>query len=593
MANSRAFFLISALSLLILSARSTGQETKPSDLDEIRLQRAKIPTDKSGLVEYLAKKTPNLARRLDLTSLIASLQSGKPEEAKAARMQLVEAGPLAANQLAMFLPQNANALDRELRRCIAEIQAAWDIRNTLLYQAAVRRALRFPDAPVASFLMKILPMAEGDELETEIWWALEDAVVAVPRVIEVFSDYVKDDFPVRRAAAGFFLCRYGQQAQRDKGGALLNDPDAQVRLRAAQALLGAGSARGIPVLCGLLESDRLPIAWQAEELLRWIAGDKSPKAFRGSGVGEGKQAREQWEKWWDESGKAVDIAPLLSKPGRPRLFLARSARHFPEGEFLFGADGTPRWRFPLNSAFVRIERFLDDERVLVSRITRHLPATKNTCDVWECSLGGTTLKTYPIYSASLVHLPHVVGRVLGGYTVAVSYRRVLIFSCTGDLVLQRTEDRRWTDPASLADIARGFRKGRLQYNLLDGAALKEIVELEPVSGDILWRQSTPSKDIEMAVATLLSNGNYACFGKGRCMEFDVSGKVLFAKEGRYTKLDSLRNGKLWALEFAANRYVEFTRAGDVLYEARLTGRWGGDDGELVFPLLELGLTDRP
>ena len=58
----------------------------------------------------------------------------------------------------------------------------------------------------------------------------------------------------------------------------LKDPDAQVRLRAAQGLLAVRDADSLPVLIALLDEPAVEISWSAEELLHWVAGEKAPSA---------------------------------------------------------------------------------------------------------------------------------------------------------------------------------------------------------------------------------------------------------------------------------------------------------------------------
>jgi HEAT repeat protein len=117
----------------------------------------------------------------------------------------------------------------------------------------------------------------------------------------------------------------------------LTDKSAEVRLRAAQGLLGTGDFAGIPTLIDLLQDNSKAIVWQAEELLTWVAGDDAPQPFWGM------RFQAFWRDWWAGVEKAggVDFKVLAAEPRRPTLFLT------PTGT-LFGCDGRNRWVLPLD-----------------------------------------------------------------------------------------------------------------------------------------------------------------------------------------------------------------------------------------------------
>src|SRR5262249_51848489 len=95
----------------------------------------------------------------------------------------------------------------------------------------------------------------------------------------------------------------------------------------------------------LLGDQSLEIAWQAEELLRWAAGDEAPASTIATANREARTTcQKAWQDWWRLHGAKTDLAERFSKDfRRPGLFVA--CWYGPEGAAvrLYGCDGVPRW----------------------------------------------------------------------------------------------------------------------------------------------------------------------------------------------------------------------------------------------------------
>ena len=140
--------------------------------------------------------------------------------------------------------------------------------------------------------------------------------------MSLFEKGLTDILPARRAIAGCIVARRGDAKQRETVRKLLADVDPWVRLRAAQGLLGANDKSGVPALIGLLETAPVYAAWQAEELLHYIAGVESPAPVLGAGKAEDrKTCKTAWEAWWKANGARIDLAKVRREPRRPGLFL--------------------------------------------------------------------------------------------------------------------------------------------------------------------------------------------------------------------------------------------------------------------------------
>src|SRR6202043_65278 len=117
--------------------------------------------------------------------------------------------------------------------------------------------------------------------------------------------------------------------------------------RAAQGLLAGKDKRAIPSLIALLEVRSITIAWQAEELLHYVAGSTAPKELLASGKdAEQRKCRAAWEKWWNSYEKKIDLERLDQEARRPCLVLAFGRETGPSGKgrvWLCGCSGKPRW----------------------------------------------------------------------------------------------------------------------------------------------------------------------------------------------------------------------------------------------------------
>ncbi len=81
----------------------------------------------------------------------------------------------------------------------------------------------------------------------------------------------------------------------------------------AHGLLAAKDKAGIPTLIDLLTKVPMEISWQAEELLRYVAGRAAPKKFVGSFSEGGRRAEccKDWEAWWLRENSRVDLNAQL------------------------------------------------------------------------------------------------------------------------------------------------------------------------------------------------------------------------------------------------------------------------------------------
>jgi hypothetical protein len=185
-------------------------------------------------------------------------------------------------------------------------------------------------------------------MEEEIWRAINEATAKEQTLGPEWVKALNDPLSGRRAVAGWLLAR--RQRYQSRVHPLLKDPAPVVRLRVAQGLMAAKDTKGIPVLIDLLQERSLETAWQAEELLHWLAGTHAPQ--NKIGIGESwrqKLCQSSWQKWWKEKGATVDWTALARSGRPPRLLVIQLAEDAAKGNpgevALLGCDGKPRRLF--------------------------------------------------------------------------------------------------------------------------------------------------------------------------------------------------------------------------------------------------------
>jgi HEAT repeat protein len=199
-------------------------------------------------------------------------------------------------------------------------------------------------------LLRFLPFAGSEEVEEEIWFGLDALTARQQRIPAAISEALQDDSPVRRALAGYMLARRGDREQRATAKKLLADSDPLVRLRTAQGLLGAKDKTAVPILIALLEDAPVLLAWQAEELLCYAAGEgAAPGVVVGLGSADARQkCREAWAAWWKTQGDQVDLRKRDEESRRPILLLLwGTGFNDPNNVWVSGCDGRVRWKLEM------------------------------------------------------------------------------------------------------------------------------------------------------------------------------------------------------------------------------------------------------
>jgi HEAT repeat protein len=354
------------IALLCLVPSIAAGETPPdaplAAFDEATLRRAGVRTDAASLLQLLRQHTRTDATPDHLDALVARLASPQFEQRERAAADLVAAGRPA---LAALRGARKSHADPEVRLragdCLAALESKLDPHVTL---SAVRRLVHLRAAGAAGRLLDLLPHA-GREVQDEIFHGLPRVARADGKLDPALRAALEDDSPPRRAAAALAVALAGDGADRARVRKLLTGEDAEVRLRAAQALLAAHDAAALPALIALLGEPRVEVSWSAEELLHWVAGDAAPAAKVGAASdAERKDVADAWTAWHGRHAAKLDWHRIEGAPRRPGLYLACQA----DAVWLGGCDGL---RYKLAAGVTAHDAvLLPDNHLLVAEASR-------------------------------------------------------------------------------------------------------------------------------------------------------------------------------------------------------------------------------
>lgn len=383
--NRARCLALGAVALLLLSPNIRAEDNRTYE-EEI-LQTAGWATNSASLLRRLEQHVPPDRDPNPSPELIRLLGDRQYAQRTRAREQLIAAGVAALPLLRDATKNTDPEIAQSARVALAEIDKRLDPIEVGNVQAAVHILGERGYTDAIPCLLGLLRVPVDADLTEEIWYALDALVRKAGRVDAKWLAVPTQRFPEQRAAAGFLAARYGDKPQRNAVRALLIDSEEVVRLRVAQGLMGAGDPSVLPTLIELLDTPHTTYAWQAEELLRWVAGPRTPKKMVGDGtpsnrpaadprvyvppaeeelVGDGtpenrRACRDAWRRWWNEEGACVDLRAVLSGKRKPRLVLAHTGFHMR----LMGSDGQVRWNlkvFPKQtfhpSEFVATDRFV-------------------------------------------------------------------------------------------------------------------------------------------------------------------------------------------------------------------------------------------
>jgi HEAT repeat protein len=428
------------LLIAVLSLRSPlASAPEPTAADEALLREAGVSVEPAALLRLLRAYAPGQAEAGVIERLIASLGEADFERREKASRELVRLGQSAIDPLRKALEHTDAEVRQRARACLAEIGTPAD---AVLAHAACRILLHRHDPGAAAATLNFLPFAESDSA-VDLLALLQGLRPQDAGEIEALRAALANKDPERRAAAALSLARHDTAAVRKT----LADSEPLVRLRAAQGLLAAGDSSGLGQLAALLGDAPIEIAWQAEELLRWVMEDTARMTlFVDTGKAETRRlCRAAWERWLAREEPTLDWKTRLARTTRrPGLVLVCAEGVLPTvptrpdtagtGLALVGSDGTVRWS-------LRIFPDLVDGHLLPGG--RFLVLTENSLRERTASGDYTWIFPLPVKDGRSC-------RPLAGGQVLLGLKRKIVVLSRGETTMSEIEFPASQDPVRLA-----------------------------------------------------------------------------------------------------------------------------------------------
>jgi HEAT repeat protein len=462
--------------------------------------------DDAALLAEFTSRTMTDDERDQALALIHKLDDASAEVREKAFAELVGMGPRVASLLRQAGVNTNTRVESLTVKCLQLIEK--DSPNPLPKAAGRILALRTPDGAVAA-LLAYLPYADNEETTRQLRDTLSLLAVHEASAVPVLVKALSDKVGVRRGAAAMALCRRGAGANQGAVKKLFKDPDPEVRLYAALAVLtSARDKDAVPALIDLLATLPSDRVWEAEEMLTLLAGDKAPSVSVAGEAAAREKAREAWVVWWTDNSDTVDLAKLNPSEQHELgylLVVENQTLGQPSGRVM-ELDGAGKVRWQLDKVFgPQDAQVVGGNRVLIvdnngQRVSERETATGRI--VWE----------KPVNSAFRVQ------RLANGNTFVAGRNMLMEFDRTGrELLNQQRLNEYLLDAKKMRDGQIVTLNNQGTYVRMDAAG-KEVKSFQaPFDANfgIGWAEILPNDHV------LIASPN-----TGKVHEYDAAGKMV-------------------------------------------------------------------
>jgi HEAT repeat protein len=313
-------------------------------------------------------------------ALLRKLEDEKSETGGPAARDLVALGPRVSPLLRRAVQQGHPQLSPTAARCLDGIER--EFPPVPLPEALFRvLPLRRPPGTVAA-LLAFLPCAEDEEMVGRVGRVLGSVGVVDGKADAALVRALDDRAGIRRAVAAIALWRGHAADVLPAVRKLLADEDVEVRRRVAQELASAGDKEAAVALAGLLEVLPGERAWEIEEQLEHLAGDKAPTEVTADPV-NWKNVASAWRQWWqgnrDKVVMTTSFAPASGGALRGYTLLVQTQANTVTE---LGPDNKPRWSLTGLQAPVDAQ-VLANQHVLVAEQSRVTERDLRGKVVWQ------------------------------------------------------------------------------------------------------------------------------------------------------------------------------------------------------------------
>lgn len=286
--------------------------------DERRLASAHLGTRPADLLAFLRKQIPDPERLIQAKVLIAQLSHDNFRVRESAAAQLMQMGTPILPLLKEAKSRGDLETQRRADRCYQGITQA---NSPPLLSAACRLLTFHRPTGATKALLDYLPFAADEETAAEARDALAELGLYDSAAEQSLEAAIQSEYFVQRAVAGLVLGRRGSPRQYQMAKGLLDDPEATVRLLAAQGLLARGDQSAVSALISLL-AEPAPTGPEAEDVLAGLAGESAPGVVWTDNAEARKSCQSAWQGWWLRNRTKVNLAKSMAT--RPQGPVARS-----------------------------------------------------------------------------------------------------------------------------------------------------------------------------------------------------------------------------------------------------------------------------
>ena len=533
--------------LALPGATAAGKPDPDAVHDETALRAAGLKTDNASLLAFFRSRTLSPKQQEQFRSLVTQLSSASYGERARATAGLVKMGTPVKG---LLLGVKKSAGDAETRRraelCLRKLAPRKDAQQAA---AAARLLSRRKPAGAAQVLFSYLPFASDAPVIEEVRAALGAVAAADGKPEPVLVQALAGAAPAQRAAAAEALCRAGVKELEAPYVKVLGERDPSLRLQVALALLDARRPEALPALIDLVRDLPAGDAWQAEDALRRVAGEKAPPLAVDRDTPAIK-VRAAWQTWWREFGKRNDLAKLDLAPRLHGFTLVTQMDlRGTTGRVLeLAADKSVKWeiaglRYPVDAQVIRPNRVLIAE--YLGRRVSERDFKGNV--LWE----------------KQVDLPIACQRLPNGQTFVATRRQLLVFDADGKEVFT------YHHPATSISAARKLPDG--QMLLVSGIqCLRLSADGKPVKNFHVGMVYNLGGNIDILPGGRVLVPEYS---QNRVAEYDLDGKLRWKLHVRFPiSAVRLPNGNTLVVSMADRRVVEFTRDGREVWSYASTGR---------------------
>jgi hypothetical protein len=526
------------------------------DADERALREAGVGVEGAALLRFFKNRTLSGTDRDGIAALIKQLGDDDFTVREKASADLTAMGPRAEPQLREAAAKsNDPEVKRRAEDCLTQLAKGSD---PALIAAAARVLGSRKAAGAAAVLLDYLPASPGEGVTDEVCNALAAVALTDGKADPALVKALEDKLAVRRSAAAVALCRAAAKEEFPAVRKLLKDGETEVRLRVAVALALAREKEAVPTLIDLLADLPPEKGYDAEDLLRALAGDASPEVTLGKGADERKKARDAWAEWWKKNGDKADMAKLAEGGGASRTLVVM--RDAAPGKTLeghvaeFGRDGKARWdigglKNPVDA------QVLPGGRVLICESTGRRLTERTT--------KGEVVKEITIPQDVIAGLPVGAQRLANGNTLVAMRAGLVELDKDGKAVWNYRE----ANGALYA--ARKGRNGETAVFSSAGTCVRLDANGKVLSSFVAVRVYTA------AGIDVLPNGNIVVgdYTGGKVIEYDTKGKIVWqAATQRPTAVARLSNGHTLVTSLLTKTIIELDKDGKQVWKCDVEGR---------------------